>query len=112
MTRRRFIQQSNGDLVEVSLDYIPEPRNTDSVLWNDRAYQDMGDPRFKSRSEHREYMKTHDLTTVDDYRNQWREAEKRRVDLRHGRMVGQSKTDIRVALEKLQSGYKPRIIKE
>lgn len=51
---------------------------TDAVLWNDRAYQDMGDARFNSRASHREYMRQRGLTTVDDYRIEFqRKAQER-----------------------------------
>lgn len=79
MTRRRFIQ-INGELVEVGPGYRAPIRttNTDAVLWNDRSYQDANDPRFKSRTQHREYMKRHGLTTVDDFKGHFAQAEKSR----------------------------------
>ena len=83
MTRRRFVQVK-GELVEVSLDYQSEPRNADSVLWNDRAYQDMNDPRFSSRSEHREYMRRHGLSTADDYTEYWAKKARERAEFYRG----------------------------
>lgn len=71
--RRRYIQV-DGELVEVSRDYAAPARNSDSVLWNDRSYQDANDPRFSSRSQHREYMKREGLTTVDDFRSHFANA--------------------------------------
>jgi hypothetical protein len=76
--RRRFIQQADGTLLEVSLDYQAEPVRHDSVLWNDRSYQDANDPRFASRSQHREFMKRNGLTTVDDFTGHFEREERRR----------------------------------
>lgn len=84
MARKRWVQ-INGELIEVSPDYVPDPRTVqDSALWNDRAYQDMGDPRFSSRSQHREFMARHGYTTVDDYHETWRKQEAERIKVRHG----------------------------
>lgn len=83
--RRRWVQ-INGELVEVPLDYVQDIRpTTDRVLWNDRLYQDDGDERYVSRTQHRNYMRQNDLTTADDYRDQWRREEFRRVDYRSGK---------------------------
>ena len=98
MTRRRYVQ-INGELIEVPLDYVPPPRNHDSVLWNDRSYQDVGDPRFHSRTSHREYMKRHDLTTVDDFKGTFAKAEKQRADFFSGNDPSR-REDIARALER------------
>jgi hypothetical protein len=79
--RRRYIAVGNK-WVEVSTDYSPPPKGADEVLWNDRAYQDMNDPRFKSRSEHREYMRQHNLTTYDDFANHFQREEQKRNEFR------------------------------
>lgn len=96
--RRRYIQR-DGVLVEVPLNYTPEPRNTDSVLWNDRAYQDVGDPRFHSRTSHREFMQREGLTTVDDFKGTFREAREKRAAFYRGEDASR-KGDIARALEK------------
>lgn len=86
MTRRRWIQ-IDGELVEVSQDYTPEKPDsakTRGILWNDREYQDMGDPRFSSRAQHREYMKTHGVTTTDDFKGEWKAREAQRVKAAQG----------------------------
>ena len=85
MARRRWIQ-IDGKLVEVSADYQPVSNLAADagVLWNDRAYQDMGDARFSSRSQHREYMRVNGLTTFDDNREGFKQAEKKRIDLKNG----------------------------
>ena len=68
MTRRRWVYR-DGVAHEVSLSYVPVANrpNTDSVLWNDRVYQDDGDQRWNSRGEHRQYMKDNDLSMHCDY---------------------------------------------
>jgi hypothetical protein len=83
VTRRRYVQ-IDGVLHEVDLNYVPEPRRHDGVLYNDRAYQDMGDPRFNSRSSHREYMKRNNVTTMDDFKTSWSKAAQQREQIRQG----------------------------
>lgn len=86
MAKRRFVQDPvTLELIEVGDDYVSDRgTSTDSILWNDRQYQDIGDRRFASRSQHREYMKRHGLTTSDDFTNQWKEADKRRHEVASG----------------------------
>lgn len=84
MTRRRFVYR-DGEMVEVPLDYTPEPRNCDGVLWNDRLYQDANDPRYNSRASHREYMRRNNLTTMDDFTNYWKKEEQARKDRFEGK---------------------------
>lgn len=73
-------------MVEVTSDYISVPRQAkdNGVLWNDRDYQDMGDKRFSSRTQHRDYMRQHGLTTADDYKDTWRKNEAQRIKVRQG----------------------------
>jgi len=75
--RKRFIAVGNK-WVEVSDDYSPPPADHQNVLWNDRAYQDMNDPRFNSRSSHREFMRQNGLTTADDFKGTWDKAAQQR----------------------------------
>lgn len=100
MSRRRWVQ-INGELVEVTEDYQQSfaAPNQDHVLWNDRIYQDGGDQRFTSRSQHREYMRMHGLTTMDDYHGQWREAERKRIE--YGAPSEERKRDMIEAIHKL-----------
>ena len=97
MTRRRYIQRGL-DLVEVPLNYVPEPVNSDAVLWNDRSYQDANDPRFSSRSTHREYMRANGLTTFDDFKDSFRQAREKRLAFYRGEDASR-KTDIARAVE-------------
>lgn len=110
MTRRRYVQ-IEGELIEVAPDYETPGKDSariNALLWNDREYQDMGDSRFASRSQHREYMKRHNLTTTDDFTDTWRNREKSRVEAKHG-IDRSRKGDIEQAVHKLNQGYKPHI---
>jgi hypothetical protein len=78
MTRRRYVYR-NGVAHEVGLDYSSEPSHVaDSALWNDRLYQDDGDKRYNSRTQHQAYMRDNGLSTMDDYTDTWAKAEKAR----------------------------------
>jgi hypothetical protein len=104
MARKRWVY-INGEAVEVSENYVNQRSVTaaDSVLWNDRSYQDMADPRFASRSQHREYMKRNGLTTADDFTNTWQAAAKDRERSMQG-VDPSRKRDIAAALEKARRG--------
>jgi UDP-2,3-diacylglucosamine pyrophosphatase LpxH len=80
--RRRWIYPANGgEPFEVDGDYVaPSAAVYNGLLWNDRTYQDAGDPRFASRSQHKEFMKANGLTTVDDYKSSWSKQEKQRAE--------------------------------
>lgn len=78
--KRVWRQLSDGSLVEITAGDPRPVRGNDSVLWNDRLYQDAGDPRFSSRSQHREFMRSRGLTTVDDYIETWKKAERQRAE--------------------------------
>jgi hypothetical protein len=84
MTRRRFIQQRDGELVEVTTDHEAEPRRHDGLLYNDRLFQDDGDPRYTSRKTHAEYMKRNNLSLHSDYTETWAKAAKERENIRSG----------------------------
>jgi hypothetical protein len=92
MTTRRYVQ-INGELIEVTDEARDFARRADHILWNDRAYQDMNDPRFRSRSEHREYMKRNGLTTVDDFKQHDERMAKQRADFYRG-VDAERKTDL------------------
>ena len=61
---------------------------------------------ISTRAKHREYMKRHNLTTMDDFRETW----KRDAAERQGRLEGldpQRKADIAEAFTRLEQGYVP-----
>lgn len=65
MTRRRFIQQPDGELVEVDRDYRPEPRAEYHVMGDITPYKSMIDgSMISSRSRHREHLKQHGCVEV------------------------------------------------
>lgn len=102
--RRRWVYV-DGEAIEVTQDYVAPTRgggaSGDAALWNDRIYQDGGDPRFSSRAQHRDYMRQHGLTTVDDFTNTWREAERKRLDFRETGRDPSRRPDMVAALQKL-----------
>lgn len=65
MSKRRFVQ-INGELVEVSRDYQPEPRAAaPSVLPDIAPYRSMIDgSHITSRSHHREHLREHGCVEV------------------------------------------------
>lgn len=101
--RRRFVM-IDGELVEVTSDYVAPTRSGgtsgDAALWNDRLYQDGGDPRFSSRAQHRDFMRRNGLTTADDFRNSWPKDQQRRVDFREKGTDPSRKQDVIRALDK------------
>ena len=61
--RRRFVQ-INGELKEVALDYLPEPRGP-LVMKDIAPYKSMIDGReITSRSRHREHLRAHDCIEI------------------------------------------------
>lgn len=101
--RRRFVQQCDGTLIEVSADHQAQPPNADALLWNDRSYQDANDARFRSRSSHREFMRANGLTTVDDYTQQFQRAAEARARHYEGRDTSR-KEDVARAFARHQRG--------
>ncbi len=61
--RKRYVQR-NGELVEVGLDYIPEPR-TPMIYGDIKPYKSMIDgSEITSRSKHREHLRAHNCIEV------------------------------------------------
>jgi len=98
MSRKRWIYR-DGEPIEIPADYEPPPAGADHVLWNDRSYQDMGDPRFASRSAHRRYMAQRGLTTADDFTGEWKQARQQRDRFYTGAPDPQRPYDIARAIE-------------
>jgi len=76
----RWIYQ-NGQAYEVGADYVPEPRNHNRVV-GDLHYLDCKGPEgedLTTRTKHKEFMSRKGLTTVDDYSNTWKDAERARI---------------------------------
>ena len=63
--KKRFIQRPDGELVEVSNDYTPEPRADVHVLPDIKPYRSMIDgTMITSRSKHREHLRMHGCVEV------------------------------------------------
>ena len=109
MTRRRWIYRGS-EVIEVTADYVP-PNEARNTIVGDSHYDGLRSPidgaDISTRSKHRDYMKRHDLTTVDDFKDTWADAAKQRERA----MQGEDPTrvrDIVRAVEKVQQGYRPR----
>jgi hypothetical protein len=102
--RRRFIIEA-GELVEVTGSPAPALRADSGALWGDSSYRDLratdGTP-IDTRTKHREYMKQHGLTTIDDYTQHFAKAERERDAHRTYAPDPQRKLDIARAMEKLR----------
>ena len=62
--RKRYVQQENGDLVEVGIDYLPEPRGS-LIMPDIKPYKSMIDgSEITSRSRHREHLRAHNCFEV------------------------------------------------
>lgn len=109
MARRRWVYV-DGEAIEVTPDTVlPDRASTqsyDGLLWNDRHYQGMqatdGTP-IDSRTKHREYMKRHNLTTMDDFSETFKREQKRRDEYRtSGKGGAVTRDDIGRAIHELQ----------
>lgn len=59
---------------------------------------------ISTRTKHREYMKKHSLTTVDDYKDTWAKAEAARAEYRQGKSGGAiTRDDIARTIAQLQN---------
>ena len=69
MGRRRFIQL-NGELVEVTPDYVPEPRAAYHVMGDIAPYKSMVNGEWiTSRSRHREHLRERGLSSNNEVGN-------------------------------------------
>lgn len=86
--RRRWVQKVDPEtgksrLVEVDLSYRGRARNcsdTDALI-SDRHYEGAvatDGTLIDTRAKHREYMRRNNLTTADDFKNEWAAAPRRR----------------------------------
>jgi hypothetical protein len=82
MPRKSFVQDPDtGELVPKD-QYVPKHHlNPHHLVMGDRHYDGLAatdGTDISTRTKHREYMKKHGLTTMDDFQGQWkREAERR-----------------------------------
>jgi hypothetical protein len=105
VARRRWVYV-DGEAIEVTSDYMPEPKNTDAVLWSDRNYEGMratdGTP-IDSRSRHREYMKVNNLALMDDFKESFAQSQQRKAEyVTQGKHAAVKRADIERAIHTLQ----------
>jgi hypothetical protein len=106
--KRRYVQV-NGELIEVPLNaQIGEAPNADRVLWGDRQYADLGDPRFSSRTQHRQYLRSRGLTTADDYKGEWARAARARAEFYKNAPDKSRAGDVASAVDEVARGHKPK----
>lgn len=102
----RYKYDAKADkVVEITTERETNRKNTSSALWNDAHYYDARTTDGKdigSRKKHRMYMRDNNLTTIDDYTNEWKAAAEEREHYKaNGGTV--TKDDISRAIHHLES---------
>jgi hypothetical protein len=92
----------------------PGPRRSDGSgdgwrfsdrLYSGSPFKGMDGTIIDSKKKHRDYMRRHNLATVDDFSGDWERAKKRREDVYTGRHDRHQRREaIARALEKLHGG--------
>ena len=70
-------------------EYVPEALARDAPIMMDRFYENTAatdGTDIGSRRKHRQYMKEHGVTTADDFKGQWKQAQERREAVKHGHL--------------------------
>jgi hypothetical protein len=91
------------DFVEVMDDYVPH-RSVEVI--GDRHYDGLratDGADISTRAKHREYMKQHGLTTMDDYKNEWAKAAEKRAEYFTGKSGSVNREDVARAIHQLES---------
>ena len=87
MSVRRFVQASDGELIEVGPDYVPIERASNRYV-GDSHYDGLrasDGADISTRTKHREYMRRTGLATVDDFGGHFKaEAARRERFFREG----------------------------
>ncbi len=108
MARRRFRYNKETDsFVEITegsdIAYLPADSG---ALWGDSGYENLratDGTDISTRTKHREYMKQHGLTTVDDYKEHWKKTTAARDAYRTQGIGGAvRKEDVVRAIEQLE----------
>lgn len=107
MARRRFrYDKQRQEMVEVFDDGSARAPNGDHFLWGDSSYKDMratDGTDISTRTKHREYMRTNGLGTIDDFKETFAAAEKRRDAYRTtGKGGATTAADVARAIESLE----------
>jgi len=107
MARTRYIQDPDtGELVPAE-QYVPRSRfNPHHLIIGDSHYDGLRAPDgadISTRTKHREYMKQHGLTTMDDFSTQWKGDAKRRAEyLQTGKGGATRREDVARAIAELE----------
>lgn len=85
MSRRRWVQQTDGSLLEVTGEDCSTPREArhTNPLAGDRHYDGLratDGTDISTRTKHRNYMRARGLTTADDFKVQWSKSAEQRSD--------------------------------
>jgi hypothetical protein len=81
-------------------------------LYSDKPFKAHDGTVIDSRKKHREYMRRHGLTTMDDFKGTWSESRKRREAFYQGRdpeVRKQIRQDVIRAIEQPRRGDRPRM---
>ena len=88
----------------------PAPRKTDSSyhsfdhIYSDSPFIASDGTVINSRKKHRDYMKRHDLTTMDDFKETWDKAAKEREKFaREGTDRKERRRQVEEAIHKLET---------
>jgi hypothetical protein len=104
MPRYKYDEKTKK-VIEITTERKTDRSKGDSSLWNDSHYEGARTTDGKdigSRKKHRQYMRDNNLTTSDDYKNEWKAAAKEREHYKaNGGTV--TKDDIRRAIHHLES---------
>lgn len=76
------------------------------------SHYDIGDPRFHSRATHREYMRAHGLSLVDEHKADWDRAAERRAEYFTRATDPNVKADVARAFEQVRAGYRPKRVSD
>lgn len=79
-------------------------RTVDSSFYSDNPFKAHDGTIVNSKKKHRDYMRRHNLTTMDDFTNTWKDAEKQREKFYTGDSDHKERReDIERAFEKYSS---------
>lgn len=105
MGKRTYRQDTvTLELIEITGDSYEPSRKGDEVLWNDRHYENLTTTDgvdISSRAKQRAYMKSHGLTTFDDFKGEFERRQTERDLYRSGERGTVNRRDIERAIHKL-----------
>lgn len=81
------IHDGESHIMERKLSVNPAMSGLANAMAGDRHYDGMratDGTDISTRTKHRQYMKANGLTTVDDFKNTWKDAAKERANFRSG----------------------------